>query len=210
MPPLPLAPYWRLARGLGGMTADGGSSPRSSSWRTRATGVGRVSPSTRSSARVAPAPSSSSSRSTRVPRSAVSSSWTCRSGIRLMRSVLPSSWRTNGIARPRAAIVAVRSAGCPMTLTHTLAWRRSRVVSTFVIVANPMRGSATSRVTIAPISCRSSSSTRSVRWLIASPPSRSPSGCQPAATRLMVCEVKHSMMSPSSRSWKLASPMPHS
>ena len=31
-----------------------------------------------------------------------------------------------------------RSAGWPMTLTHTLAWRRSGVVSTFVIVANPI------------------------------------------------------------------------
>ena len=31
-----------------------------------------------------------------------------------------------------------------MTLTQTLAWRRSGVVSTFVIVANPIRGSATS------------------------------------------------------------------
>ncbi len=47
--------------------------------------------------------------------------------MRLIRSVLPSSWRTNGMARPRAAIVAVRSAGWPMTLTHTLAWRRSGV-----------------------------------------------------------------------------------
>ena len=77
--------------------------------------------------------------------------------MRLIRSVRPSSCRTNGIARPSAAIVAVRSAGWPMTLTQTLAWRRSGVVSTRVIVANPMRGSATSRVTIAPISCRSSS-----------------------------------------------------
>ena len=33
---------------------------------------------------------------------------------------------------------------------------------------------------------------------------------QAVATRLTVCEVKHSMMSPSSRSWKPASPMPHS
>ena len=28
--------------------------------------------------------------------------------------------------------------------------------------------------------------------------------------RETVCDEKHSMMSPSSRSWKLASPMPHS
>ena len=44
---------------------------------------------------------------------------------------------------------ASRSAGWPMTLTQTFAWRRSAVVSTPVIVANPTRGSATSRVTIA-------------------------------------------------------------
>ena len=44
---------------------------------------------------------------TRVPRSAVSSSSTWRSGMRLIRSRVPSSWRTNGIARPSAAIVAV-------------------------------------------------------------------------------------------------------
>ena len=66
-------------------------------------------------------------------------------------------------ARRRAAS---RSAGWPMTLTQTLAWRRSGVVSTSVIVTNPIRGSATSRAMIAPISWRSSSSTRSVRWLI--------------------------------------------
>src|SRR6187549_1636591 len=54
-----------------------------------------------------------------------------------------------------------------MTLTQTLAWRRSGVVSTSVIVTNPTRGSATSRLTIEPISCRRSSSTRSVRWVTA-------------------------------------------
>ena len=78
----------------------------------------------------APVSSSSSSCRTRVPRSAVSSSWTCRSGMRRSRSRPPSSRRTNGIARPSAAIAASRSAGCPMTLTQTLAWRRSGVVST--------------------------------------------------------------------------------
>ena len=50
----------------------------------------------------------------------------------------PSSWRTNGIARPSALTVAWRSAGWPMTLTQTFAWRRSGVVSTSVIVANPI------------------------------------------------------------------------
>ena len=56
------------------------------------------------------------------------------------------------------------------TVTQTLACRRSGVVSTSVIVANPTRGSAISRDTISPISCRSSSSTRSVRWLISVTP----------------------------------------
>ena len=41
-------PGRRRVRGLGGMTADGGSSGRSPSWGTRATGVGSVSPSGRS------------------------------------------------------------------------------------------------------------------------------------------------------------------
>src|SRR4051794_10661079 len=50
-----------------------------------------------------------------------------------------------------------------MTLTRTFAWRRSGCVSTSVIVANPIRGSSTSRLRIAPISCRNSSSIRSVR-----------------------------------------------
>ena len=75
----------------------------------------------------------------------------------------PSSRRTNGIARASAAMVWVRSFGWPMTLTHTLACRRSGVVSTFVMVANPIRGSATSRTMMAPISCLRSSSIRSVR-----------------------------------------------
>src|SRR6202795_2604855 len=61
-----------------------------------------------------------------------------------------------------------------MTLTQTLAWRRSGVVSTEVIVANPIRGSATSRATIDPISWRSSSSMRSVRWLIGVAPAERP------------------------------------
>src|SRR3954447_14348487 len=54
-----------------------------------------------------------------------------------------------------------------MTLTRTLAWRRSGVVSTLVTVANPIRGSSTSRARIAVISSRRSSSIRSVRCVIA-------------------------------------------
>ena len=72
--------------------------------------------------------------------------------MRRIRRREPSSWRMNGIAWRRAARAASRSAGWPITLTQTFAWRRSSVVSTPVIVANPTRGSATSRLTIAPIS----------------------------------------------------------
>ena len=86
--------------------------------------------------------------------------------MRRRRSRGPSSCRTNGIARPSAFTAALRSAGCPMTLTQTFACRRSGVVSTLVIVANPIRGSATSRATIDVISWRRSSSTFSVLWLI--------------------------------------------
>ena len=71
-----------------------------------------------------------------------------------------------------------------MTLTQTLAWRRSGVVSTSVIVTNPTRGSATSRAMIAPISCRRSSSTRSVRWLIDSPAAGAAQLAERAADRL--------------------------
>ena len=157
----------------------------------------------RLAARLGTAPASSSLRScrTRVPRSAVSSSRTCRSGMRLMRRRFPSSWRTNGIARPSAATVASRSAGWPMTLTQTLAWRRSGVVSTLVIVTNPIRGSATSRADdrrdllaqqlvdpIGPLTHRTDGSAN----VAVSPDHRA---------RLTVCDVKHSMMSPSSRSW---------
>ncbi len=57
--------------------------------------------------------------------------------MRLIRSRVPNSCRTNGIARRSAARVASRSAGWPMMLTQTLACRRSGVVSTDVIVAKP-------------------------------------------------------------------------
>ena len=124
--------------------------------------------------------------------------------MRLMRRVLPSSRRTNGIARPSAAIVAVRSAGWPMTLTHTLAWRRSGVVSTLVIVANPIRGSATSRATM-----RADLLPQQLVDPVG-PLAQPRRSTRPSATRDIVCDVKHSMTSPSSRSVKLARPMPHS
>src|ERR1019366_8437752 len=67
------------------------------------------------------------------------------------------------MACSRARTVSVRSAGLPMTLTQTRAWARSAVVSTLVTVAKPIRGSFTSRERSPPISCRRSSSIRSVR-----------------------------------------------
>src|SRR3954447_159373 len=54
-----------------------------------------------------------------------------------------------------------------MTLTRTLAWRRSGAVCTRVTVANPIRGSSTSRARIDVISSRRSSSIRSVRCVMA-------------------------------------------
>ena len=60
--------------------------------------------------------------------------------MRLIRRRLPSSWRTKPIDAWRARTVSVRSVLPPMTLTQTLAWRRSGDVSTSVIVANPIRG----------------------------------------------------------------------
>ena len=198
--------------------------------RLRAPGVGSVS---RRSAIAHSRPLSRSSRmrSSRVPRSAVVSSLRCSSGMRLRRS-LPNRWRTKGIARPSARSVCLRSCSEPMTDTHTLAWRRSGATSTSVTVTKPTRGSSTSRAMTALISSRSSSSRRAVRssclghqlnslppqaacgrLLRAPRPSRSvaaPRTYACAAMRDTVCWLKHSMMSPSSNSLKLTSPMPHS
>ena len=99
-------------------------------------------------------------------------------GSACRRSRLPSSWRTNGIARPIAASVAFRSSGWPMTLTETRACRRSGAVSTSVIVANPIRGSSTSRRKISPISWRNSSSID--QFAASSVPARA---CRPATAR---------------------------
>ena len=155
-------------------------------------------------------PASSSSRmcSTRVPRSTASSSRRCSSGMRLRRSS-PRRWRTKGIARPSARRAARRSSGWPMTETHTVAWRRSGVTSTCVMVTKPTRGSWISRAIRALISSRSSSSRRATRSLIGRPSDGRPED-QADAARDTVCWVKHSMMSPSARSWKPARPMPHS
>src|ERR1035437_3985053 len=72
----------------------------------------------------------------------------------------------NGMARRSATRVAFRSSSVPMTLTQTRAWARSGVVSTFVTVTKPMRGSATSRSSAWLISWRRSASILSVRWVI--------------------------------------------
>ncbi len=196
-PPLP-----RPASDSGSGSGSGVSPSRG----RRATGVGRDSRTGASAIEAArgASPRSSSSRiwSTRVPCSIDASSTTWSAGIRRRRSRTPSSRRTKPIARSRASSVSRRSAVSPMTLTQTFACERSRVVSTSVTVANPIRGSATSRARIAPISWRRSSSTRSVRWLMRRPYRR--------FERLTDCWVNASMMSPSARSWNPARPMPHS
>src|SRR5579875_2404813 len=54
-----------------------------------------------------------------------------------------SSWRRKPVAFFRPRIVASRSSGLPMTLTKILAWRRSPLTSTWVMLAKPTRGSLT-------------------------------------------------------------------
>ena len=187
--------------------------PRTPRSRDRARGAaaGPASAATRRTGVIAsgslPSSSSWSRWRTRVPRSAVSSRCTWSAGMRLIRSVRPSSWRTNPIECWSARSVSFWSALPPITLTQILACRRSGAVSTSVIVTNPMRGSASSLVSSAPISWRRSSSTRSVRWLIvwsrghAAGRSRGPPPrARQPAIRLRACVVKHSMMSPSTRS----------
>jgi hypothetical protein len=98
-----------------------------------------------------------------------------------------------------------------MTLTQTLAWRRSGVVSTEVMVAE-----ADARVGHVATHDRSdllaegSSSTRSVRWLMSNDRRTRSAAISAGNGPANRCDVKHSMTSPSSRSWKFANPMPHS
>ena len=180
-PPLPPAPPGPRPPGTGrsrpvpsratassvpASAAGSAGSAVSPSWGSRRTGVGSDSSNGSIACGSAPASSSLSRCRTRVPRSAESSSRMCSSGMRLIRSRRPSSWRTNGIAAWSARTVSVLSALPPITLTQTFAWRRSGAVSTSVMVANPIRGSAISLDRSAPISWRRSSSTRSVRWLM--------------------------------------------
>ena len=174
-----------------------------------ATGVGSDSPTGASGSGVAPASSSCSSWRTRVPRSAVSSSWTWRSGMRLIRSRAAELVAHERHRPPSAATVASRSAGWPMTLTQTLAWRRSGVVSTVGDRGepDPRIGHVPRRRSpdLLPQQLVDPLGSLAHLVLAAGRP-----GCQPAAIAATVCEVKHSMTSPSSRSWKLARPMPHS
>ena len=158
-------------------------------------------------------PASSSLRSwrTRVPRSRVSSSSRWNSGIRFMRSRLPSSCRTNGIARPIAASVAFRSLGLADDADRHLGVAEIR---RRLDVGD--RGEPNPRVVdLAPDDLADLLAQQLVDldpFAASSVPARRcrPATAQAVATRLTVCDEKHSMMSPSSRSWKFARPMPHS
>ena len=172
---------WRVGRaasvgrgrgGTGGRTADGGSSGRSSGWPRRGTGVG--SDSAIGAVRIGHAPGLELGQQLEDPRAALGGVVEVDVQVRDPPDPQPPAQLVADERHrvPRsAAIAASRSAAWPITLTQTLAWRRSCVVSTDVIVANPIRGSATSLARIAPISCRRSSSTRSVRWLMPTLPS---------------------------------------
>ena len=204
--------------------------PRSPSCGRRATGVGSD-----SAGRERPAPgssprsSSSSSWRTRVPRSAVSSSWTCRSGIRLRRSRVPSSWRTNGIARRergerRVALGRLADDADPDLGVAQVRRRldaRDRHEPDARIGHVPRDDRRRSPAAAARRPGRSLARRCSRRALRALGTERAHPGrrarrdarvgaASAATARLTVCEVKHSMTSPSSRSWKLARPMPHS
>ena len=171
--------------GIGGSSAAAAASAgpaigssASPSWWTRWTGLGSDSLYGSIASGSLPSSSSWSMWRRRVPRSIESSRWTWRSGMRLIRSVRPSSWRMNPIECWSARSVSFWSALPPMMLTQTFACRRSGAVSTSVIVTNPIRGSAISCASRTPISWRRSSSTRSVRWLIVVLRPRGGDGCR--------------------------------
>ena len=82
----------------------------SPSWGSRWTGFGSDSWYGAIVSGSLPSSSSWSRWRTRVPRSAVSSRWTWRAGMRLIRSVRPSSWRMNPIACWSARSVSFWSA----------------------------------------------------------------------------------------------------
>ena len=132
---------------------------------------------------------------------------TWRSGMRLSRSRRPSSCRTNGIAWPSAAsgrVALGRLADDAHPDLGVAQVRRRLDVGD--------RREPDPRIRDLPGDDRRRSPGAAARR-----PARSAGSSRTAVAasgsrraRLTVCEVKHSMMSPSSRSWKLARPMPHS
>ncbi len=102
---------------------------------------------------------------TRVPRSALSSSRRCSSGMRLQaQGAQLVAHEGHGTPQHLQRGAALRAAS-PMTEAHTVAWRRSGVTSTSVMVTKPTRGSCSSRRMMALISSAGGRSTRRVRSL---------------------------------------------
>ena len=169
--------------------------------RSRAIGVGRVSPSARLA--FGRSPRLDLVEQVQDPRPALERLVELEVELRdpLQPEPLPelvADERHRPARSPRSS--SRRSSGGPITLTQTLAWRRSGAVSTSVIVAKPIRGSSTSRLRIDAdlLAEAARRSGRSGRSSIAS--GRVPRHVSSGRTRLTLCDVKHSMMSPSSRS----------
>src|SRR5512146_1267010 len=90
--------------------------------------------------------------------------WNEISGASRSLSARPTRDRRWVAALARPSNVAARSVSEPITLTYTLAWRRSRVTSTPVTVTSPvMRGSLASSARNVATSSRMASATRSAR-----------------------------------------------
>src|SRR5438876_3561873 len=80
---------------------------------------------------------------TRAPSAMEVSSLKTSSGMKRSTRRLASSWRRKPVAFFNPFMVCACSSGLPMTLTKTLAWRRSPLTSTWVMLAKPTRGSLT-------------------------------------------------------------------
>ena len=197
-------------RGAGGDRSRPTAAPRPGRLRggSRATGVGSVSPTAASGPGTRPA--SSSSRAGGRACRARPCRRAGRAGPGCAGAAAASRARGGRTAsRGERRSVASRSAGWPMTLTQTLAWRRSggRLDARDRREPDP-------RVRDLTADDRPDLLAEKLVDPLGSLAHRRPDAQRPdaqlAATRLTVCGVKHSMMSPSSRSWKFASPMPHS
>src|SRR5690606_35594920 len=82
-----------------------------------------------------------------APRLRRSSKWKCSCGTLRSFITLPSCRRRKLAALPRALsdCPTASEPSAPMTVMKTLAWARSRLTSTAVMVTRPTRGSLTSR-----------------------------------------------------------------